>query len=37
MQYVAPELEVIAISADAAVANDNEIEEGFGGLISKLP
>ena len=34
MKYETPELKVIAFEATESIANDNEIEEGFGGLIS---
>ena len=35
MKYETPELKVIAFEATETIANNNEIEEDFGGLISK--
>lgn len=37
MKYVTPEMEVVAISANATVASDWDVEESFDNLMSKLP
>ncbi len=34
MKYVAPEMEIITLSVDTAVANDYDVEEDFAGMIS---
>ena len=34
MKYVTPEMEIVALSADTAVANDTEAEFPMGGLLS---
>ena len=37
MKYETPDMEVVAVSADSAVAADTEIEVDAGLLFSKLP
>lgn len=35
MKYVAPEMEIVAVGAATALANDNEIDYDMGDFLSK--